>query len=157
MERGNLASVLFYTYFTKTLFDRLLRRNFISPLNDEWALTFLLNSNIIPLMQKFVKDAITMLSKELSEKFDDFHGLYLYGAFADGTNESDDDVELVAIFDAEDKAKREVIWPIVGKVETELDVYIDLHPYTMDDLKKDEEFYDEVVNKGIFFENEKKE
>lgn len=103
-------------------------------------------------MQKFVKDAIDMLSKELSEKFDDFHGLYLYGAFIDGTSEGDDDIELVAVFDYEDKAKREVIWPIVGKVETELDVYIDLHPYTMEKLKEDEAFYDEVVNRGIFFD-----
>lgn len=107
-------------------------------------------------MQKFVKDTIAMLSKALSEAFDDFHGLYLYGEYAKGTNEGDDDIELVAIFDFEDKAKREVIWPIVGKVETELDVYIDLHPYTMEELQKDEEFYDEVVNNGIYFEVEQK-
>lgn len=102
-------------------------------------------------MLKLVKDAIKMLNTALSEKFDDFHGLYLYGSFAKETNFEDDDIELVAIFDTEDKHKRELIWPIVGKVETEMDAYIDLHPYTMAELKKDEEFYDEVVNKGIFF------
>ncbi len=32
-------------------------------------------------MQKFVKDTINMLSKELSAKFDDFQGLYLYGSY----------------------------------------------------------------------------
>ncbi len=113
-------------------------------------------STIIRLMQKFVKDTIDMLNKVLSEKFDDFHGLYLYGAFADGTYESDDDIEIVAIFDSEDKAKREIIWPIVGKVETDLDVFIDLHPILMEELKKDEDFYDEVVNNGIFFKANKK-
>lgn len=102
-------------------------------------------------MQKFVEDTINSLKKALSESFDDFHGLYLYGAFADGTFEEDDDIEIVAIFDVEDKAKRELIWPIVGKIETDLDVFIDLHPITMEELKKDEEFYDEVVNNGIFF------
>lgn len=102
-------------------------------------------------MQKFVKETINILSKEFSEKFDDFSGLYLYGSYATGIYQGDDDIELVAIFENEDKAKRELIWPIVGKVETELDVYIDLHPITMDELKKDEDFYDEVVNKGIFF------
>lgn len=102
-------------------------------------------------MQKFVKDTINMLSKEFSEKFDDFQGLYLYGSYVTGVYHGDDDIELVAIFEAEDKAKREIIWPIVGKIETELDVYIDLHPITMDELKKDEDFYDEVVNQGIFF------
>lgn len=102
-------------------------------------------------MQKFVKDTINMLSKEFSAKFDDFQGIYLYGSYVTGIYHGDDDIELVAIFENEDKAKREIIWPIVGKIETELDVYIDLHPITIDELKKDEDFYDEVVNQGIFF------
>jgi len=102
-------------------------------------------------MQKFVEDTINLLKKALSESFDDFRGLYLYGPFADGTFDEEDDVELVAIFDYEDKAKRELIWPIVGKVETKLDVFIDLHPTTMEELKKDEEFYDEVINQGMYF------
>lgn len=102
-------------------------------------------------MLKFVKDVIDLLNKALSEKFDDFHGLYLYGAFTDGKKHPDEDIEIVAIFDSEDKCKRELIWPIIGKIETDLDVFIDLHPITMEELKKDEDFYDEVVNKGIFF------
>lgn len=102
-------------------------------------------------MQKYVEEAINILKKALKENFDDFRGLYLYGIFTDGKNHPDEDIEIAAIFDSEDKHKREIIWPIVGKIETDLDVYIDLHPITMDELKKDEEFYDEVVNKGIFF------
>lgn len=102
-------------------------------------------------MIKFVEDAIKLLSEEFSSRFDDFHGLYLYGAFKDGRNHKDEDVELVAIFDSEDKQKREIIWPIVGRIETDLDIFIDLHPVTMDDLKKDTDFYDEVVNRGIFY------
>lgn len=103
-------------------------------------------------MQKFVEDAINMLNEAFSERFDDFHGLYLHGAFVDGKNHTDEDIELVAIFDVEDKYKRELIWPIVGKVETDLDVFIDLHPITMQELKKDEDFHDEVVHHGIFFQ-----
>ena len=102
-------------------------------------------------MQKCVEDAINLLNKAFGEKFDDFHGLYLHGAFVDGRKHRDQDIELVAIFEVENKFKREVIWPIVGKIETELDVFIDLNPITMEDLKKDEEFYDEVVNQGIFY------
>lgn len=102
-------------------------------------------------MQKFVQETINLIIKEFSERFDDFHGLYLYGVFADGRNHIDEDIELVAIFEIENKQKRELIWPIVGKIETDLDVFIDLHPITMEELKKDEEFYDEVVNKGIFY------
>ena len=102
-------------------------------------------------MQKEVEDTINLLIKSFSEKFDDFHGLYLYGLFTDGKSHSGEDIEIVAIFDVEDKSKRELIWPIVGKIETALDVFIDLHPVTMEALKKDEDFYDEVVNNGIFF------
>lgn len=102
-------------------------------------------------MQKSVEDAINLLNEAFSERFDDFHGLYLHGAFVDGRKHRDQDIELVAIFDVENKFKREIIWPIVGKIETELDVFIDLNPITMEDLKKDEEFYDEVVNQGIFY------
>lgn len=102
-------------------------------------------------MQKFIEDAVHLLNKAFKETFDDFHGIYLYGVFTDGKPHPNEDVELVAIFEAEDKAKRELIWPIVGKVETQLDVFIDLHPITMEELKKDEDFYDEVVNNGIFY------
>jgi predicted nucleotidyltransferase len=102
-------------------------------------------------MQKIVEEVIDLLNKAFSERFNDFHGIYLYGIFLDGKNHKTEDIELVAIFDTEDKYKREVIWPIVGKIETDLDVFIDLHPITMDELKKDEEFYDEVVNRGTFF------
>lgn len=102
-------------------------------------------------MQKYVEEVIELLKKAFKERFDDFHGLYLYGVFTDGKNHPDEDIEIVAIFDSEDKHKRELIWPIVGKIETDLDVFIDLHPITMEELKKDEDFYDEVVNKGIFF------
>ena len=107
-------------------------------------------------MLKYVEETINLLNKAFSEKFDDFHGLYLYGIFIDGKPHPDEDIEIVAIFDMENKLKREEIWPIVGKVETDLDVFIDLHPITMDELKKDEEFHNEVINKGIFFENLKK-
>ena len=102
-------------------------------------------------MQKQVEEAINLLSKAFSERFDDFYGLYLHGIFTDGKNHKDEDIELVAIFETENKYKRELIWPIVGKVETDLDVFIDLHPITLTELKKDEKFYDTVVTRGIFY------
>lgn len=103
-------------------------------------------------MQKKVEEVINLLCKALSKHFEDFHGLYLHGAFADGKNHKDEDIELVAIFDVEDKYKREIIWPIVGKIETELDVFIDLNPTTIADLKKDEDLYEEIMRRGIFFD-----
>lgn len=103
-------------------------------------------------MQKYVEEAINLLNESFSERFDDFRGLYLHGLFTDGKDHKGEDIELVAVFDVENKFKRELIWPIVGKIETDLNVYLDLHPIAIDDLENDEEFYDEVVNHGIFFE-----
>lgn len=102
-------------------------------------------------MQKTVEDVINLLNGAFSAKFDDFHGIYLYGTFLDGKKHKDKDIELVAIFDVENKYKREMIWPIVGKIETDLNVFIDLNPTTMEDLKKDEELYDEIMSDAMFF------
>ncbi len=99
-----------------------------------------------------VHDVIKILTSNLRKNFDDFKGVYLFGQFLDGKNHEGEDIELVAIFDTEDKSKREEIWPIVGKIETDLDVCIDLYPYTMEEFKNDEDLYDEVMEEGIFFD-----
>lgn len=102
-------------------------------------------------MHEKVEKAINLLLAELGKSFDDFHGIYLYGLFLDGKFHEDEDVELAAVFDSENKAKRELIWPIVGKIETESNVFIDLNPTTMAELKKDEKLYKNVVERGRFF------
>ncbi len=98
-----------------------------------------------------VYEAIKLLSAAFRKKFDDYKGLYLFGAFLDGKEHEDEDIEIVALFDAQDKSKREEIWPIVGKIETELEVCIDLYPYTEDEFKKDEDLYNEVIEDGVFY------
>ncbi len=106
-------------------------------------------------MSNNVDEIITSLIKSLKENFSDFKGLYLFGLYLDGQMHEDEDIELVAIFDHEqDKAKREEIWRVIGKIEEEFDVFIDLHPLTVGELKKDEELYQEVSEDGIFFNPE---
>lgn len=99
-----------------------------------------------------VHDVIKVLTSVLRKNFKDFKGLYLFGQFIDGKNHEGEDIEIVAIFEFEDKAKREEIWPLIGKIETDMNVCIDLYPYTMEDFKKDEDLYDEVMEEGIFFD-----
>lgn len=98
-----------------------------------------------------VNEVIKRLSCAFKRTFDDYKGLYLFGAFLDGKEHEDEDIEIVALFEIEDKSKREQIWPIVGKIETELNVGIDLYPYTQEQFEKDEEIYDEVMEEGLFF------
>lgn len=98
-------------------------------------------------------EVILKLVQSFNRLFNDFKGIYLFGACTDGKIHKDEDVELAAIFGTEDKAKREQIWPIVGKIETETDVCIDLYPYTEESFKQDEEIYNEVMEEGIFYNN----
>lgn len=99
-----------------------------------------------------VNDVIKALTTAFRKKFEDFQGIYLFGKFLDGKNHKDEDIEIVALFATEDKSKREEIWPIVGKIETEFDVFIDLYPYTPEGFKEDEDIYNEVMEEGIFFD-----
>ncbi len=98
-----------------------------------------------------IDKVILKLSQAFNRTFCDFKGIYLFGACTDGKLHKDEDIELAAIFDTEDKSKREQIWPIVGKIETEYDVCIDLYPYTEASFKQDEDIYNEVMEEGIFY------
>ncbi len=98
-----------------------------------------------------VHEVIKRLSNAFRKRFNDYNGMYLFGASVDGEIHEDEDIEIVALFTSEDKAKREAIWPMVGKVETELEVSVDLYPYTEEEFKNDEVLYDEVISEGIFY------
>ena len=100
------------------------------------------------ITDKVIKSLCDLFRKN----FNDFEGIYLFGLFLDGKEHDGEDIELVAIFKQEDKSKREEIWRIIGKVESELDVCIDLYPYTPDEFKNDEEIYNEVLEEGIFYD-----
>lgn len=102
-------------------------------------------------MSKKLEEVIKKLSNSLRRNFEDFKGMYLFGAYLDGEEHEDEDIELAAIFEIEDKSKRELIWPIVGKVETELDVCIDLYPYTKKSFEADEDIYKEVMARSVFY------
>lgn len=102
-------------------------------------------------MVNSVNQVIIRLSKEFNKIFDDYKGMYLFGIHLDGKIHQDEDIELVALFDIEDKSKREQIWPIIGKIETDMEVCIDLYPYTEETFKADEEIYEEVMEEGIFY------
>lgn len=102
-------------------------------------------------MSTTVQEVIKLLSAAFRKKYDDYKGLYLFGAYLDGKEHDDEDIEIVALFESQDKAKREEIWPIVGKIETELSVCIDLYPYTEEEFKCDEDLYEEVIDEGVFY------
>lgn len=98
-----------------------------------------------------VDEVIRRISKGFNFIFDDFQGMYLFGPSLDGEIHEDEDIELVAIFGVNDDSKRKQIWPVIGKVETDMDVTIDLYPHTQETFKQDEDIYNEVMEEGIFY------
>ena len=103
-------------------------------------------------MANSVDEVIVRLSAAFNRIFNDFKGMYLFGIHTDGQMHEDEDIELAGIFDIEDKSKREQISPIIGKIETDMDVCIDFYPYTETSFKQDEEIYEEVKANGIYFD-----
>ena len=60
-------------------------------------------------MSNKVHEVIKLLSGAFRRRFNDYKGLYLFGAYVDGQEHEDEDIEIVALFDNTDKAKRENI------------------------------------------------
>jgi len=104
-------------------------------------------------MDKKTIQAIEVLNKALKESFNDFKGAYVYGSKVNGSHVTDSDIDVVAIFlHPVDRKKRMDIWGIVGRIEAKMDVFLDLHPMTREELERNLIYYDAVVNKGIFYD-----
>lgn len=104
-------------------------------------------------MKNKIKKVIKILNDKLKETFPDFRGAYLYGSHAKNTSHKYSDIDMVALFDTEPNMdKRFQIWSIVCPLEAEYDVFFDLNPTTMEGLSKNPLYYDEVVNKGIYYD-----
>lgn len=104
-------------------------------------------------MKNKIKKVIDILNKALKENFSDFKGAYLYGSYAKDTSHADSDIDIVALFDsAPNMEKRFAIWSIVGPIEAKYTVFLDLHPMTKEELELNPFYYEEVVNKGIFYD-----
>ncbi|HBG48799.1 MAG TPA: hypothetical protein DDW90_04725 [Cyanobacteria bacterium UBA9971] len=103
-------------------------------------------------MDKKTLQVVEYLNEKLKETFNDFKGAYLYGSRAKGVATAESDIDIVAVFDEIDRNKRMDIWGIIGKIEAELDVFIDLHPMTKEELERNPVFYDQVVNNGVYYD-----
>jgi predicted nucleotidyltransferase len=103
-------------------------------------------------MKNKVKKVIKILNNKLRETFPDFKGAYLYGSQAKNTSHKYSDIDMVVLFDTEpNMEKRFKIWDIVCPLEAEYDVFFDINPTTLETLSKNYFYYEEVVNKGIYY------
>ena len=78
--------------------------------------------------------------------------VYVFGSFARGELREDSDIDLVALFGSKlPREKRMNLWKVIGEIEAELGVTLDLHPMTLVELKQNPIYYKEVVDKGIYY------
>lgn len=97
-----------------------------------------------------VKEIAQQLRDRL-KKYDDFQGLYLYGSQVKGTARPDSDIDIIAVFNNYPAyKKRKLILGEALDIELDQNVFIDLHPMTIDELNLNYIFFNEV-KKGLYY------
>ncbi len=92
------------------------------------------------------------LNTRIKQLFSDFNGIYLYGSYANNNTNPNSDIDIVAIFETSlPREKRMDLWEIIGEFEAETDQVFDIHPMTLSELKRNPVYYNQVVNKGIYY------
>jgi predicted nucleotidyltransferase len=102
-------------------------------------------------MKDKINEIANNLRAHLKNSFNDFEGLYVFGSQVNGIPNEDSDIDIVVIVNYSDKHKRGILWDKISLLEYKYDVFIDVHPMTRKELEHNGIFYDEVVNKGVFY------
>lgn len=107
----------------------------------------IINKNLITV-EKLLEDLSIMIKGKLNY----FKGIYLYGSRVKGNYTSESDIDVIILFEKELTSEEETtLAGIIAETEYRTTYFIDYHPYTIEALKKNPIYYDEVVNKGIFY------
>ncbi|OGH96382.1 MAG: hypothetical protein A2039_06685 [Candidatus Melainabacteria bacterium GWA2_34_9] len=100
-------------------------------------------------------EVVKELNKIVKESYEGFIGSYLYGSQVKGTAHKESDIDIVLLFNSELTHRQERdLAGIIGNVEYKYDVFIDYHPYTMQQLKRNPFYYESVVEEGKYFDRE---
>lgn len=95
---------------------------------------------------------IKEVNKEINLKYKDFKGSYLFGSRVKGEFKADSDVDIVVVFEEITRDKEFDVYRIISDLMYKYDCFIDIHLLTPEKLKQNPFFYEEVVDKGIFYE-----
>lgn len=101
--------------------------------------------------KKFDEVVVQKLRDSLINNFNDFNGLYLFGSRVKGASAKESDYDFVALFENVNRDKKLKIYRIVGELEYEFNVFIDLKVLNPNQFKMNPFFYEEVTNYGIFY------
>jgi predicted nucleotidyltransferase len=104
-------------------------------------------------MKKVVDEIASKLRDALKESIKDFEGLYVFGSQVRGDATQDSDVDIVVLFGDENSFQVDAFYDILSKFRYDYYDIIDLdvHRRTRKLLENNPIFYNEVVNKGVFY------
>ena len=103
-------------------------------------------------MKQIVDEIARKLRDALKEAISDFEGLYVFGSQVRGDATKDSDVDIVVLFGDSRYKESHDYYHILSKIM--YDYYgndLDVQRYTRKELEQNYRFYDEVVNKGVFY------
>ena len=106
-------------------------------------------------MNKTATEIAAKLRDVLRDNFTDFDGLYLFGSHAKGLSANESDIDIVVLMESFDLNKRKIYHRITSRFRYENNADLDLHPMSRRELEENPVFYNEVVNKGIFYAAQK--
>ncbi|MBR1425623.1 nucleotidyltransferase domain-containing protein [bacterium] len=99
-----------------------------------------------------INKIINNLNQVIKKTYSGFNGIYLYGSYASKKNQSGSDIDVVALFETPlSREQRLNLWSLIGKIEVDFGIVLDLHPMSTAELKQNPIYYNQVVNKGMFY------
>jgi len=104
-------------------------------------------------MKPIIDEVANRLRDELKQSIDDFEGLYVFGSQIRGDAKDDSDLDIVVLFKKSSFYLPDIFYSILSKIDYDYydKVFMDVLPYTREELQRNYFFHDEVVNKGIFY------
>ena len=103
-------------------------------------------------MKKIVDEIAKRLRDDLKGTVNGFEGLYVFGSQVREAATTDSDIDIMVLFTNTEDKKSHEYYRILSKIM--YDYYgndLDVHQRTRKELERNYRFYDEVVNKGVFY------
>ena len=104
-------------------------------------------------MKPIVDEIAKRLRDDLTESMKDFEGLYVFGSQARGDATEESDLDIVVLLGNDYFRWPEAYHDVISQVDYDYFGVIDLdiHKMTRESLKRNPIFYNEVVNKGVYY------